>query len=58
MTSVINTKRIMVADLRKLATIIREATKDISKRKAIKCAQILTAAQGLSQLQDILKGVR
>jgi hypothetical protein len=48
----------MANDLRKLAAAIRQKAAKVRETRAIKCAQILTAAQGLSQLQDILKGVR
>lgn len=48
----------MAADLRKLATALREKADKVREYRAVKCAQILTAAQGLGQLRDILKGVR
>lgn len=48
----------MAADLRKLATAIRQRAAKVREQRAVKCAQILTAAQGLGQLQDILRGVR
>jgi hypothetical protein len=49
---------VMAADLRKLATALRQKAAKVREQRAVKCAQILTAAQGLGQLQDILKGVR
>lgn len=48
----------MAADLRKLAAAMRKKASAVSAQRAVKCAQILTAAQGLDQLRDILKGVR
>lgn len=48
----------MAADLRKLASAIRNKAANLREYRAVKCAQILTAAQGLDQLRDILKGVR
>lgn len=56
MTSPKNTET--AAGLRKLATSLREKASELRKYRAVKCAQILTAAQGLGQLRDILKGVR
>ena len=48
----------MAADLRKLAAAIRKKAERVREYRAVKCAQILTAAQGLDQLRDIMKGVR
>jgi len=48
----------MAADLRKIAESLRQKAAKAREYRAVKCAQILTAAQGLSQLRDILKGVR
>jgi hypothetical protein len=49
---------VMAADLRKLAAALRQKAAKTREHRAVKCAQILTAAQGLGQLRDILKGVR
>jgi hypothetical protein len=46
------------SNLRKLATVLRQKAAKNQENKAVKCAQILIAAQGLSQFQDILKGVK
>jgi len=44
--------------LRKIAAELRLKATKVQQQRAVKCAQILTAAQGLDQLRDILKGVR
>jgi uncharacterized protein (UPF0147 family) len=46
------------SNLRKLAAALRQKAEKNQEHKAVKCAQILIAAQGLSQFQDILKGVK
>lgn len=55
----------MTAENTTIATTLRDMANDLRKQAeeskvqhAVKCAQILTAAQGLQQLRDILKGVR
>lgn len=43
--------------LRKTAEVIRQESKKIDQQKAVKCAQVLTAARGLLQLKKNLGGV-
>ena len=49
-------KKELAAKLRKTAQHYREHAAELDEKKAIKCAQVLTAAKGLSQLQHILRG--
>ncbi len=44
------------ANLRKLASDIREQSKEIDQTKMTKSAQVLLAANGLSRLQKVLRG--
>lgn len=48
----------LASSLRKLAADLRQKAHKVREQRAVKCAQILTAAQGLDQFRDILKGVR
>lgn len=52
----LNDKEKLAAQLRKTASYYREKAAEFEKQSAIKCAQVLTAAKGLSQLQRILRG--
>jgi len=49
-------RRELAAMLRKTAQHYREHAAELNEKKAIKCAQVLTAAKGLAQLQHILRG--
>jgi hypothetical protein len=42
--------------LRKLAADLRKEAADIEQKKLIKSAKILTAARGIFELQQVLKG--
>ncbi len=42
--------------LRKIAEELREEAKKLNKKKVTKCAQILTAAQGLQELERTIYG--
>jgi len=46
----------MVSGLRKLAQALREQSDKVSKKKIVKCAQVLTAAQGLTRLREVIQG--
>lgn len=48
----------IATSLRKMAAELRVKAAKVQQQRAVKCAQILTAAQGLDQLRGILKGVR
>ncbi len=52
----ISDKQKLAAQLRKTASYYRKEAVELEKQAAVKCAQVLTAANGLSQLQRILKG--
>jgi hypothetical protein len=41
--------------LRKTAESLRKEDPEIKKRKAVKCAQVLTAARGLQQFKAMLQ---
>ena len=52
----LNNKKELAAQLRKTASYYREEAVKLENKLAIKCAQVLTAAKGLNQLQRILRG--
>lgn len=47
---------VLARGLRVVASSLRKEAAAIRRRKAVKCAQALTAAKGLSQFQRILRG--
>lgn len=49
-------KKELAVQLRKTAQHFRKQAAEFEKETAIKCAQVLTAAKGLSQFQRILRG--
>lgn len=46
----------LTAQLRLAAQELRKEAAEVRKRKMVKCAQVLTAARGLSQLVRIIRG--
>ena len=46
----------LAAAMREAAAMFRKEAQEIDSDKSIKCAQVLTAARGLEQLQTIIKG--
>lgn len=52
------TTKELAEGLRKTAEILRKEEEKANKQKTVKCAQVLTAARGLIQLQKSLGGVR
>lgn len=46
----------LAESMRKSAAEFRRKAQHIREKKMVKCAQVLTAARGLSQLQRILEG--
>ena len=51
-------KQKLAKELRKTAAHFREQANELTQASAIKCAQVLTAARGLGQLKQILRGAR
>jgi hypothetical protein len=51
-----NANQILAQGLRVVAEELRKEAAAVRQRRTIKCAKILTAARGLSQLKRILKG--
>jgi len=47
---------VLAQGLRVIATSLRKEAAVIRRKKAVKCAQVLTAAKGLNQLTRILRG--
>ena len=47
---------VLAKGLRMLASSLRKEAAAIKRKKAVKCAQVLTAAKGLSQFERILRG--
>jgi len=52
------TPKELAAGLRKTAELLRKEDEKAEQQKTVKCAQILTAARGLIQLQKNLGGIR
>lgn len=52
------TPKELAAGLRKTAELLRKEEAKVEQQKTVKCAQVLTAARGLIQLQKNLGGVR
>ena len=47
---------VLAQGLRVIANSLRKEAAVIRRKKAVKCAQVLTAAKGLNQLSRILRG--
>jgi len=47
---------VLAQGLRLLAGSLRKEAAHVRRKKAVKCAHVLTAAKGLSQLRRILRG--
>lgn len=46
----------LAMQFKKAAAELRHKAKEMKKKQTVKCAQVLTAVRGLSQLQRILRG--
>ena len=46
----------LAESMRKVAADLRKQDAEIKEKKAVKCAQVLIAANGLSQLRKIIRG--